>query len=78
MIFMRPNHEKPGRSHLTRSSCVLLSKGKILAATPSSALAVIFKPRYVMDLSSTEKAKESFKWSSCAADKDILSRLDFW
>ncbi|OCT82225.1 hypothetical protein XELAEV_18024740mg, partial [Xenopus laevis] len=77
-IFIRPNHEKPGLSHLARSSCVRLSKGKILAATPSSTLAVIFKPRYVMDLSSTAKAKESFNWSNSAADKETLSRLDFW
>ncbi|OCT97242.1 hypothetical protein XELAEV_18009465mg [Xenopus laevis] len=75
---MRPNHEKPGLSHRARSSRVRLSKGKILAATPSSTLAVILTPRYVMDLSSTEKAKESFTWASSAADKETLNRLDFW
>ncbi|OCT55238.1 hypothetical protein XELAEV_18003634mg [Xenopus laevis] len=77
MIFMRPNHEKPGLSQEARSSCVRLISGSILSRTPSSTLAVILTPKYVMDFSSTEKSKECRKRSKCEADREMLSRLDF-
>ncbi|OCT94486.1 hypothetical protein XELAEV_18012158mg [Xenopus laevis] len=77
MIFMRPNHEKPGLSHEARSPCVRFSNGSRLAETPSSTIALILTPRYVMDLFSTAKAKECLKWSSCKADKEMFSRFDF-